>query len=97
MQSLAKKIRDTRLFSDSQKIELLVQLEDASDSDINKLEAGIDVFDHEYSRAVKKHTAQIESILGHAIKDMSEEEKKLNQDALDELKLGLALLTPQVN
>lgn len=72
-------------------------LEESSSDDKKKLEEGIDVFDREYSRAVNKHTAQIESILGHAIKDMSEEERKMNQDALDELKLGLALLTPASN
>lgn len=97
MKSLAKKIRDTRLFSDPQKVELLAMLDEASAEDKKKLEEGIDVFDREYARAVKKHTAQIEAILGHAIKDMSEEERRLNQDALDELRLGLALLQPQVN
>lgn len=97
LKNLAKKIRDTRLFSDPQKVEILAMLEEASAEDKQKLEAGIDLFDREYEKAVKKHTAQIESILGHAIQDMSEEERKLNQDAIDELKLGLALLQPQEN
>jgi len=89
---IAKKIRDTKLFSDSQKVDLLVALEEASEADKNKLEAGIDAFDREYARAVKKHSAQIQSIIGHAVKDMTEEERKLNQDAIDEIKLGLAFL-----
>lgn len=92
MQSLFKKIQLTKLFSDEQKIELFVQLETASEEDKRKLEAGIDVFDREYKKAVTKHTAQIKSILGHAVKDMTPEERKLNQDALDEIKLGLAFL-----
>lgn len=97
MKNLTKKLKNTRLFSDAQKVALFVMLDEASAEDKKKLEAGIDVFDHEYAKAVKKHTAQIEAILGHAIKDMSEEERKLNQDALDELKLGLALLQPSSN
>lgn len=92
MKSLIKKIHDTRLFSDPQKVELLAMLEEASEADKRKLEAGIDAFDREYKKAVTKHTAQIKSILGHAVKDMTPEERKLNQDALDEIKLGLAFL-----
>lgn len=94
MPSLTKKIQKTRLFSDPQKVDLLVKLEEASEADKRKLEAGIDTFDREYERAVKKHSAQIQSILGHAVKDMSEEERKANQDAIDEIKLGLAFLEP---
>ena len=95
MKSLTKKIQKTRLFSDAQKVELLVKLEEASEVDKKKLEAGIDTFDREYTLAMTKHKAQIQSILGHALKDMSEEEKKSNQDAIDEIKLGLAFLDPQ--
>lgn len=97
MQNLCKKIQATRFFSDAQKVDLLVALNDASEADKKKLEAGIDVFDREYEKSVKKHSAQIQSILGHAVKDMTEEERKLNQDAIDEIKLGLAFLTPQTN
>lgn len=94
MRSLCKKIRDTKLFSDSQKVDLLAALDDATDADKKKLEAGIDAFDREYAKAVKKRTDQIRSILGHAVKDMTVDEKKKNQDAIDEIKLGLAFLTP---
>ena len=45
---IRKKIRNTRLFSDSQKIDLLVNLEEASLEDKKKLESGIDMFDREY-------------------------------------------------
>ena len=95
MKNLTKKIQKTRLFSDAQKVAIFSMLDDASEADKKKLEAGIDVFDREYATSVKKHAAQIQSILGHAIKDMTEEERKLNQDAIDEIKLGLAFLTPQ--
>jgi hypothetical protein len=88
------KIQKTRLFSDAQKVELLVELEHASEADVQKLEAGIDAFDAAYAKAVAKHGAQIHSVLGHAVKDMDEEEKKKNSEAIEEIKLGLAFLTP---
>ncbi len=75
-------------------MELLTLLEESSEADKKKLEAGIDAFDREYEKAVKKHTAQVQSVLGHALKDMSPDEREANQDAIDEIKLGLSLLTP---
>lgn len=65
---------------------------DASESDKKKLEAGIDAFDAKYAEAVATGTQKIKSVLGHALKDMEEEEKAENQDALDQLSLGLAFL-----
>lgn len=91
---IREKIKNTRLFSDAQKVELLVALDDASPAEVKKLEAGIDTFEREYAKTVKKHTAQIRSILGHAVKGMSKEEKQMNQDAIDEIQIGLSLLTP---
>lgn len=92
MQKLCKKIQATRLFSDAQKVELLVLLWDASESDKKKLEAGIDAFDAKYAEAVATGTQKIKSVLGHALKDMDPEEKAENQEALDQLSLGLAFL-----
>ena len=94
MQNLCKKIQATYLFSDAQKVDLLVVLNDASSEDKKHLEEGIDIFDKEYAKAIAKHGAQIQSVLGHAVKDMSEEEKRQNNDAIEEMKLGLAFLTP---
>lgn len=94
MPNLSKKIQQTRLFSDPQKVEIFVALETANDEDKKKLEAGIDAFDEAYVKAVVKHSAQIRSILGHALKDMTEEEKEQNSDAIQEMQLGLAFLTP---
>ena len=89
---IRKKIRNTRLFSDSQKIDLLVNLEEASLEDKKKLESGIDMFDREYKISMEKHAQQVRSLLGHAVKDMTPLEKKKHQDALDEIDFGLALL-----
>ncbi len=94
MQNLCKKIQATKLFSDAQKVDLLVAVNEASAEDKQKLEEGIDAFDAAYATAVAKHSAQIQSLLGHVVKDMSEEAKVLNQDAIEEIKLGLAFLSP---
>lgn len=91
---IRKKIQASRLFGDTQKVDLLVQLEEASDEDKKKLEEGIDVFDREYEAAIKKHSQQVRSLLGHAVKNMSDAEKKAHQEALDTVDFGLALLTP---
>lgn len=90
--TIRKKIQSTRLFIDTQKIELLVRLPEASEAEKRVLEEGIDTFDREYKAAVTKHTQQIRSFLGHATKDLTPEEKKKHQDALDEIAFGLNLL-----
>jgi hypothetical protein len=87
-----KKIQQTKLFSDSQKVELLVKLVDATEADRTKLEAGIDAFDARYAQAVATGTQKVKSVLGHVLKDMNPEDKAENQDALDQLSLGLAFL-----
>ena len=42
------------MFSDAQKVSLLVQLADASEEDKRKLEEGIDAFDREYKATMEK-------------------------------------------
>jgi hypothetical protein len=91
--TIYKKIQQTKLFSDAQKVEVLVAVADASPEDIAKLEAGIDVFDEQYGNAIAKHVAQIQSLLGHTVKDMTPEEKKEQQAALRTIGTGLGLLS----
>lgn len=88
-----KKIQATKLFTDAQKVDILVALADASDEDRAKLEAGIDAFDAQYSSAITKHAQQIRSILGHTTKDMSPEEKKQHEEALRVVDVGLGILS----
>jgi len=95
--NLSKKIQQTRLFSDAQKVDLLVKLNEASAEDVKKLEAGIDVFDREYKEAIDKRSKEILELLASLLKDMSAEEKKKHQEAIDEMVMGMALLQPQVN
>lgn len=88
-----RKIQATKLFTDAQKVELLVLLADAGDDDKAKLEAGIDAFDTQYAAAITKHTQQIQSILGHVLKDASPEEHKAQEEALQIINTGLGLLS----
>ncbi|GEM_PF-709709 len=89
-----KKIQATRLFSDAQKVQLLVQLTDASEDDKKKLEEGIDAFDREYKEAMGKRGEEILELLTMIMKDMPEEERKKNQDTIDEIVMGTAILQP---
>lgn len=89
-----KKIQKTRLFSDAQKVQLLVQLADASEEDKWKLEAGIDAFDKEYKEAMEKRGEEILELLTTIMNDMPEEERKKNQDTIDEIVMGTAILQP---
>ena len=93
LKQLRNKIQTTRLFSDPQKVELLVKLEDASEEDQKKLEAGIDVFDREYGKRMAKRKAEMQALLGEMVEDMTEEDAKLNQEAISEIVVGLGLLT----
>lgn len=92
LKQLRIKIQKTRLFSDAQKVELLVKLEDASEEDQKKLEAGIDVFDREYSKRMAKRKKEMQALLGEMVERMTEEEAKLNQDAIAEMVVGVNLL-----
>lgn len=93
LKQVRNKIAQTRLFSDAQKVELLVKLDDASETDQKKLEAGIDVFDREYEKRMAKRKAEMQALLGEMVDGMTDEEAKHNQEAIAEMVVGLGLLT----
>lgn len=88
-----KKLKQTKLFSDAQKTELFALLPDASEEDIRKLEAGIDAFDSRFQDAVQAGSSRIQDILAEAASGMTDEEWEDNQEAVDQVALGFALLT----
>jgi len=90
---IRKKIQATRLFSDTQKIELLVKLAEASQEDKKKLEEGIDVFDATYGKAVEKHAQQVRSIIGHLRTELSPDERAQQEEVLDAIDLGFDILS----
>jgi len=92
LKQVRTKIQKTRLFSDFQKIELLVKLEEASEEDQKKLEAGIDVFNREYETRMAKRKEEMQALLGEMVEDMTEDEARLNQEAIAEIVVGLNLL-----
>lgn len=93
LKQVRTKIEKTRLFSDPQKIELFVKLDEANEEDQKKLEAGIDIFDREYEKRMAKRKKEMHTLLGEMVEDMTEEEAKLNQDAIAEIVVGMGLLT----
>ena len=80
------------MFSDAQKVSLLVQLADASEEDKRKLEEGIDAFDREYKATMEKRGEEVLELLTTIMKDMPEEERKKNQDTIDDIVMGTAIL-----
>lgn len=91
-QKMRKKIHETLLFSDTQKAELYLLWEQASEADKRKLIEGIDAFDQAYSQAMAKHSADILGALDTVKKELTHQETKVNKDALDAIRVGATLL-----
>lgn len=94
LKQVSDKIQHTRVFTDAQKVKLLVELVDASQEDIEKLGDGIDAFDREYKISMEKQSREIIGLLTSIMKDMPEDERRKNQDAVDDIIMGTALLQP---
>ena len=94
LKEVSQKLKKTRLFSDAQKVQLFALLSEASEEDLSKLEAGIDVFDAQYASSIAKHSKEIMRALITIMKDMPEEERGRFQDEIDDITMGLALLEP---
>lgn len=92
-EKIYKKVQQTRLFSDAQKIDILAKLPQASAADVAKLEAGIDVFDAEYAKIMKRRGDEIAATVNDALKDLSLEELRDNRGSVNEILTGLAVLT----
>jgi len=90
--TLKKKIQHTRLFSDVEKIELLVKLDELSDGDRNVLEETIDGFDAKYTASVGSLTDHINKGLTSLDQSLSEEEKAQMEEATLAVKVGLGML-----
>ena len=94
LKQVSDKIQHTRLFSDAQKVKLLVLLSDASDEDRKKLAEGIDAFDREYKASMEKRSQEVVDLLTTIMKDMPMNEREKHQDAIDDIFIGTALLQP---
>jgi len=94
LKAVSHKLKNTRLFSEAQKVELFALLPDASEEDVRKLEAGIDVFDAKYAASIQQHSKGIMDALSTIMKDMPQEQRDVFRDDVDEIAMGLALLQP---
>lgn len=90
--TVKKKIQHTRLFSDTEKIELLVRLDKLPDSDRLALEEAIDGFDAKYTTSVHTLTDSIDKGITSLDRELSEQEKAQIADAALVVKAGLGML-----
>lgn len=90
--TLKRKIQHTRLFSDTEKIELLVRLDELSAEDRRALEETIDGFDTNYAASVDALKDDVQKGFTALNQDVSEEEKAQMKDAVMATQLGLWLL-----
>lgn len=90
--TVKKKIQHTRLFSDTEKIELLVRFDELSDSDRLALEEAIDGFDATYTTSVASLTHDIDRGIASLDQELSEQEKAQIADAALVVKAGLGML-----
>lgn len=94
--TVKKKIQKTRLFSDAEKIELLVRLDELTADDQRVLEETIDGFDATYVASVGALKDGVQHGLAALNQDLSEEEKAQTKDAVMATQLGLGLLSVTV-
>lgn len=90
--TVKKKIQHTRLFSDTEKIELLVRLDELSGSDLLATEEAIDGFDAKYTTSVYTLTDSIDKGITSLDHNLSEQEKAQMADAALVVKAGLGIL-----
>ncbi len=69
-----------------------MQLADASEEDRQKLEEGIDAFDREYKASMEKRGEEVLELLTTLMKNMPEDDRKKNQDTIDDIVMGTAIL-----
>lgn len=72
--SLKGKIQSTRLFSDAEKIAILVRLEEFSEDEVKKFEGIIDVYDRKHSQLVARLKTEVETSLGSLDPDQDSQE-----------------------
>jgi len=87
--AVKEKIQSTRLFSDAEKIALLVRWDELLEEEIQKLEKVIDVYDQRYSQLVAGLKHEVEESLGSLGPNDSQE----LEDAQTLIRAGLGTLS----
>ncbi len=92
--NLKQKIQKTKLFADSEKIALLVKLDELSVEDKSELESVIDRYDAEYKASVTKLTDELAVGVDKLASQAKTENQKQNVgDAAASVALGLGIVS----
>ncbi len=89
MQSLKQKIKKTTLFSDEDKIAILVAVDGYSASDVKALEKIVDEFDQAHTRAVTDYKKAVYGVLEDIVVKQKSEDAPRMQGATDQIKQGI--------
>lgn len=89
---LKKKIADTKLFSDEDKIAILAVVDMYSADDVKALEAIIDEFDVKHQEAVSEYKKSVYGVLDTVVAKASPSDKKRFQSAASDVRSGLDAL-----
>ncbi len=96
MKTVQQKIRDTVLFIPEEKVEILVAFESFSQLDREQLEDIIDEYDKEYQNITKKFKDAMFQELEKIQNNSSSEDKSRLEAAVDQIKLGLQTILPDI-
>lgn len=95
MDPLKKKIQETRLFTDKEKIEILAEFDAVTAADRVKLEAIIDEYDAKYNATMGTFRRHINEELDSIESDASADEKERVKDSVDKIRSGLTAILPE--
>lgn len=93
MNNLKDKIKNTNLFSDKEKIELLTGLNDLSDEAKSQLEKVIDDYDESLASLNKQFKGELHEELDKIDQESGDDPKV--KEAIDQYKTGLDKLIPE--
>ena len=95
MQALKHKIQHTTLFSDEDKVAILIAVDTYSADDIKALEGIIDEFDTKHQDAVSEYKKSVYGVLDTIVAKASPTDKKRFQNASSDVRTGVeALFNP---
>lgn len=92
MEQLKHKIQNTNLFSDEDKIAILVAIDTYEESDRTKLEAIIDEFDAAQKTAVSEYKKSVDMVLNSVVEKAKPLDKKRFQSAAGSIRQGVDTL-----
>lgn len=90
--NLKQKIKDTVLFSDEDKIVILIAVDRYSAEDIKALEAIIDEFDDKHQEAISEYKKSVYGVLDDIVQKAKPQDKKRFQDASSTIRSGVDML-----